>query len=254
VEEVAALLELASLLGRKPKDLSGGERQRVALGRAIVREPVVFLFDEPLSNLDARLRGEMRMQLQKLHRRLDTTMIYVTHDQMEAMTMGNRIAVLRKGRIQQAADPLTLYHRPANRFVAGFIGSPPMNQIEGKIESGGDGAAFARGSLRIPLPAVGAWGEWNGREVVLGVRPEDVRLAGGAGGGSAGSFAARVEVVEPLGSETLLSVTAGEAALVLRLPGAEPPGVGDELALAVEPSRVHFFSPADGEVLRGAAG
>jgi multiple sugar transport system ATP-binding protein len=247
VEEAAGLLGLSDLLGRKPKDLSGGERQRVAVGRAIVRQPQVFLFDEPLSNLDARLRGEMRAELQKLHRRLDTTMIYVTHDQMEAMTMGNRIAVLRAGRLQQTADPLTLYHRPCNRFVAGFIGSPPMNQVEGVL-AGESEIVFEGQGLRVPMGSRGTGlGEWRGRRVVLGLRSEDLRPAGS--GQADVQLETRVEVVEPLGSETLLVVLAGSVQLTARLPADRLPQVGESLALAFDSARAHLFSAEDGEAL-----
>jgi len=248
VEAVAATLGLQKLLGRKPKDLSGGERQRVALGRAIVREPDVFLFDEPLSNLDARLRGEMRMQLQKLHRSLDTTMIYVTHDQMEAMTMGDRIVVLRDGRIQQVADPLTLYDRPANRFVGGFIGSPPMNQFEGVIE-GDERPAFGRGAIRIPLASPRQWRVAETRDVILGVRCEDIHACDESREPAQSAFSARVEVVEPLGSETLLSVLADDVALAVRIPPGRPPRVGDRMRFMIDPTRIHVFATAGGEAL-----
>jgi multiple sugar transport system ATP-binding protein len=262
VEEVAALLGLAALLERKPKDLSGGERQRVALGRAIIRRPEVFLFDEPLSNLDARLRGEMRVELQKLQRRLNTTMIYVTHDQMEAMTMGHRIAVLSAGRLQQVADPLSLYERPVNRFVAGFVGSPPMNQIPGRLETHQE-LHFAGGGLSLPLgPRWGRLAGQSGMAVVLGARPEDIHPAGADSPGEAapassadaagGIFRARVEVVEPLGSEVLLVVAAGETSLSVRLRSGRPPRVGENLMLRMDRDRLHLFSADGGEALDAA--
>ena len=253
VDEVAALLGLGALLDRKPKDLSGGERQRVALGRAIIRRPEVFLFDEPLSNLDARLRGEMRIELQKLQRRLNTTMIYVTHDQMEAMTMGHRIAVLSRGRLQQVAEPLALYGRPANQFVAGFVGSPPMNQVAGMLDGDGE-LVFIGGGLRLELgDGRGGLARWRGRRVVLGARPEDIRPGVSAAGGGAGAIRARVEVVEPLGSEVLAVVVAGETSLTVRLPSSNPPKVGDTLDLTVDRERLHFFAADGGEALDAAA-
>src|SRR5262245_57145203 len=195
VRETAAVLGLEALLDRLPKALSGGERQRVALGRALVRQPQVFLFDEPLSNLDAKLRVQTRGEIHRLHQRLGTTMVYVTHDQVEAMTLGQRIAVLKDGVLQQVADPHTLYHRPGNRFVAGFLGSPPMNFLEARVD--GEGAVTLAGaSLAARLAA------HRGRTVTLGVRPEDLMLT--AGGGAGGALAATLEVREPLGNESLL--------------------------------------------------
>jgi ABC-type sugar transport system ATPase subunit len=182
----AEILELEPLLERKPRELSGGQRQRVAMGRAMVREPAVFLFDEPLSNLDAHLRGQMRHEIARLQRRLGTTALYVTHDQVEAMTLGDRLVVLEGGRIQQVGRPIDVYRAPANRFVAGFIGSPPMNFLEGRLESEGDGLVFVSERLRVPLAPERqpARASMSAGKAALGIRPEDLALAAGPGPGS----------------------------------------------------------------------
>src|SRR5207249_5721057 len=181
VQEAAEILGIQNLLKRKPRQLSGGQRQRVALGRAIVRHPRVFLFDEPLSNLDAKLRVQMRVELKKLHTRLNTTAIYVTHDQVEAMTLGDRVVVMRGGVVQQVGEPLELYNTPVNRFVAGFIGSPAMNFAPVRVNNGKDGLRAANGGFAIDVPAeIGArLAPYAGRDVILGVRPEDLQLATG---------------------------------------------------------------------------
>ncbi|MDI3317075.1 MAG: sn-glycerol-3-phosphate ABC transporter ATP-binding protein UgpC [Bacillota bacterium] len=252
VREVAESLGLAELLQRRPRELSGGQRQRVALGRAIVREPQVFLMDEPLSNLDAQLRVQTRTELIRLHQRLGTTTIYVTHDQVEAMTMGNRIAVLHHGRVQQVATPVELYDHPANMFVAGFIGSPQMNFVRGRIERDEEGVRFRSSGLDIRLPARLAElaADHHGREMVLGVRPEHVvvepeRVA--ALGETA--FDAAVEVVEPLGAESYLHVTAGEDRLTVRTQPDIRTGMGERLRLAIEPERIHLFDGESQEAL-----
>jgi ABC-type sugar transport system ATPase subunit len=235
VERVAAMLDLGELLERLPRELSGGQRQRVAMGRALVREPSVSLLDEPLSNLDARLRVEVRAEIAALQQRIGTTMLYVTHDQTEAMTLGERIAVLDRGRLQQVAGPRELYERPANRFVAGFIGSPPMNltAATARPEAGGLVVALGGQSLRVGAVAVAAA---QVRDV--GIRPEDFRLAG------AGESAldARVEHVEFLGHETLLHVRAGPVPLVVRLPGMQSLGTGDAVRLTA--TAAHYFDAA----------
>src|SRR5262245_59023440 len=216
VRETATLLGLEGMLTRHPRALSGGERQRVALGRAMVRHPQVFRFDEPLSNLDAKLRVAMRGEIHRLHQRLKATMVYVTHDQVEAMTLGEQIAVLQSGVLQQMADPATLYHAPANRFVAGFIGSPPMNFVTASVA--GDGQVrFAGGAPFTPAPAPAALTAHRGRSVVLGVRPEDLTLASGASGAV---FDAALDVREPLGNEVLLYWNTAAGAITSRLPGA----------------------------------
>ena len=242
VGETASKLGIEALLARKPGVLSGGERQRVALGRAIVREPSVFLFDEPLSNLDARLRAGMRTELVRLHRELRTTMVYVTHDQVEAMTMGQRIAVLRDGRLQQVAAPLDLYDRPANRFVAGFIGSPPMNFFDGRLDTGPI-RRFTGRSFALELGPSG--NDATARDLVLGIRPEHLRPAGGDA-----DFEIRVLVVEPLGSETLIygQTNAGEDVGV-RITGAADARPESGLALRLDRDRLHAFDPGSGDAV-----
>ncbi|QXP83207.1 ABC transporter ATP-binding protein [Methylococcus sp. Mc7] len=237
IEQVAAMLELAPLLDRSPAQLSGGQRQRVAMGRALVREPAVFLLDEPLANLDARLRVQVRAEIAELQRRTGTTMIYVTHDQVEAMTLGRRIAVLDRGRLQQAASPRDLYAHPANTFVAGFIGSPPMNLLPVRLEHSG----------RIVLPTFSGCPlpgrtEAPKQTAVAGIRPEAVRLAEQSSEG----IAARVQEVEYLGHETLLHFAheAGPACLIARLPGLQPFARGDAVRLRMAPEDWHFFDGA----------
>src|SRR5215212_3963266 len=208
INNAASILGIESLLQRKPRQLSGGQRQRVALGRAIVRDPKVFLFDEPLSNLDAKLRVQMRVELRKLHERLGTTAVYVTHDQVEAMTLGDRVVVMRDGWVQQVGEPMELYNSPANRFVAGFLGSPAMNFSGVRVQAEDGGGLWAvNDALRILVPAslTNRVGGYAGRELTLGIRPEDLRIA--AGGEADGlTFDAVVEVVEKLGSEILLDL------------------------------------------------
>ncbi|MDE1991504.1 MAG: ABC transporter ATP-binding protein [Rhizobiaceae bacterium] len=219
VDKVAALLQLTNLLERKPRELSGGQRQRVAIGRAIVREPVAFMFDEPLSNLDAALRIEMRLEIAKLHRRLGATMIYVTHDQTEAMTLADRIVVLDKGVIQQTGSPLQLYERPANLFVAQFIGSPKMNILN-------TGAAAA------PLPDV------PNAATHIGIRPEDISVCDPREGHLAG----RIDVVERLGSDTFAYVTLADGTLVtVRAPRDSAATVGQQIGLRFQEGRIHAF-------------
>ena len=244
VREAADILGIEELLERKPKALSGGQRQRVAVGRAIVRKPKVFLFDEPLSNLDAKLRVQMRTEISKLHTRLEATMIYVTHDQTEAMTMGDRIAVMKDGRIQQIDTPLHLYDHPVNQFVGGFIGSPSMNFIEGRLVANGTGFIFDEGNFQISLPEDYREGldDHRDREVVLGIRPEDIHDPDTIGTGKrTEEISARVEVVEPMGSEVFLYVTTGKSSFVARVDPLHIPAVDQQVPLAVEVDRVHFF-------------
>jgi multiple sugar transport system ATP-binding protein len=242
VREAADILGIQDLLKRKPRQLSGGQRQRVALGRAIVRHPQVFLFDEPLSNLDAKLRVQMRVELKKLHERLGTTAIYVTHDQVEAMTLGDRVVVMRDGRVQQVGDPMELYNEPANRFVAGFIGSPAMNFASVRIAAE-NGSLWAESEdLRIKVPARVAQrlGRYAGTEATLGVRPEDLRIAGD-GDNCDLSFDVAVEVVERLGSEILLDVAAGSTSMVASVEPTVTAKVHERIRLAINPNRLHFF-------------
>jgi multiple sugar transport system ATP-binding protein len=242
VGDAAEILGIQELLKRKPRQLSGGQRQRVAVGRAIVRHPQVFLFDEPLSNLDAKLRVQMRVELKRLHERLETTAIYVTHDQVEAMTLGDRVVVMKDGWIQQVGEPLELYGKPANRFVAGFIGSPSMNFAEVTVtETSGALWADTTG-LRVKAPPAlaGRLGAYKGQRVTLGIRPEDLRIATGSDSADY-SFDTVVEVVEPLGSEILLDLKAGPNVIVARVDPTVRVKPSDKMRLALHPERVHFF-------------
>jgi multiple sugar transport system ATP-binding protein len=245
VQEAAEILGIQDYLKRKPRQLSGGQRQRVALGRAIVRHPRVFLFDEPLSNLDAKLRVQMRVEIKKLHARLGTTAIYVTHDQVEAMTLGDRVVVMKDGWVQQVGEPLELYNQPTNRFVAGFIGSPAMNFAPVRI-SRENGSLWALGDgirLKVP-PSEGArLGAYADKEISLGVRPEDMRIAN-SGEGDETSIDAVVEVVEKLGSEILLDVAVGKTTMVASVEPTVGAKMHDRLRLTLNPDRLHFFDNA----------
>jgi multiple sugar transport system ATP-binding protein len=247
VRDAAGVLGLDAILDRKPRQLSGGQRQRVALGRAIVRDPEVFLFDEPLSNLDAKLRVQMRAEISALHRRLGATKVYVTHDQVEAMTLGDRIVVLDRGKIQQIDTPLNLYDHPANRFVAGFIGSPAMNFFHGRLESGGGLAFRADGdAFLLPLPA--AWSarlaERAGKTIVLGIRPESLHApAGRPADARLAEAAFVVDALEPLGNEIFVHAHAGAHPVTARVPPQPLPAPGEPLALAFDLGRLHFFDP-----------
>jgi multiple sugar transport system ATP-binding protein len=243
VKDAAEILGIQELLKRKPRQLSGGQRQRVAVGRAIVRHPQVFLFDEPLSNLDAKLRVQMRVELKKLHLRLGTTAIYVTHDQVEAMTLGDRVVVMKDGWIQQVGEPLELYGHPTNKFVAGFIGSPAMNFVDVTINEANGAVVAETQGLRLGVPAgkVGALRAYKGQQVALGVRPEDVHVATGSDPAPL-CFDATVEVVEPLGSEILLDVRVGRgSSIVARVDPTVRVKVHETVRLAVNPERLHFF-------------
>jgi multiple sugar transport system ATP-binding protein len=242
VRQAADILGIHPLLARRPRQLSGGQRQRVALGRAIVRHPRVFLFDEPLSNLDAKLRVQMRVELKRLHHRLETTAIYVTHDQVEAMTLGDRVVVMKDGLVQQVGEPLELYGRPANRFVASFIGSPAMNFAEVTINSLNGALWVEAPGLRIKVPASRneSLRPHAGQRVTLGIRPEALHIATGADP-SDYVFDAQVEVVEPLGNEILLDMRAGAHLMVARVDPATRLKVHDSVRLALDPDRLHFF-------------
>jgi multiple sugar transport system ATP-binding protein len=246
VEAVAERLGIGQFLLRKPKQLSGGQRQRAALGRAIVREPRVFLMDEPLSNLDAKLRVQTRVELTKLHARLQTTVIYVTHDQVEAMTLGNRIAILKDGVLQQIDSPAEVYARPANVFVAGFIGSPSMNFFNARLAQV-DGAVRVIGSgLQIDLPSeiVARTGDYAGRPVILGIRPEDIHDGSRVAPNGAPPAQASVDVVEHMGSENFVHLTSGESSFVARVDRAVDPRPGDTLPIVVDAHRIQLFDPA----------
>ena len=240
VDRAAAILELGPLLERKPRELSGGQRQRVAMGRAIVREPAVFLFDEPLSNLDAKLRVQMRLEIQKLHRRLSTTSLYVTHDQVEAMTLAQRMIVMNAGRAEQIGTPMEVYENPATQFVAGFIGSPAMNFLSGRTAADGR-VALEHGGVTRSRVAVEA-----GRNVAVGVRPEHLVPCAATEGILSGT----VEMVEQLGADTLVHVAHGREAIVARLPHGTQPEVGTTLSLATDPARVYIFDGSTGARMR----
>jgi multiple sugar transport system ATP-binding protein len=227
VGDATDLLRLGALLGRRPGELSGGERQRVAMGRAIVRRPRVFLFDEPLSNLDVALRSDLRVEIGALVRRLGATAIYVTHDQVEAMTLADRICVMRGGELQQLATAREIYEKPGNAFVATFIGSPRMNIIPAQVENG----TIVAGPFRIPAP------KELPPKVELGVRSEDVKV------GAEGGARAEIEAVEPLGAETHIVARLGDLRMSVRCPGFAPHRRGDSLELALDPARVHLFDP-----------
>ncbi len=249
VREAAEILGITELLDRRPKALSGGQRQRVAVGRAIVRQPKVFLFDEPLSNLDAKLRVQMRAEIAKLHNRLQSTMIYVTHDQVEAMTMGDRIVVMHKGEIQQVDEPLEIYRRPKNRFVAGFIGSPPMNMINGKIE-GEAGSLYFRDNgghitLEVPHAMHGPLTEYIGKAVTIGIRPEDLSENESQALVSGRSIEAPVEVVEPMGSEINIYINIGGQLATARIKADATPEENKTHVLDVNMNNVHFFDPVN---------
>ena len=239
MREAAELLQIEHLLDRKPGQLSGGQRQRVAMGRAIVRDPDLFLFDEPLTNLDAKLRVEMRTEIKRLHDRLGTTIVYVTHDQIEAMTLGTRVAVMRNGVIQQLDDPQTIYDRPANLFVAGFIGSPSMNLLKGVLGQDGDGFAIDLGGGRLRLPAVNpSWEGHAGRNVIVGIRPESLQS-----GESDSSISGTVEVVEPTGPDTMVTVNVASQLVTARLGARERPVIGEPISLAVDARAISLFDP-----------
>jgi len=240
IARAAKILQIEPLLDRKPAALSGGQRQRVAIGRALVRDVDVFLFDEPLSNLDAKLRSELRVEIKRLHQNLENTMVYVTHDQIEALTLADRIAVMRGGIIQQLADPKTIYNKPANLFVAGFIGSPAMTMLKGRIEPGGDVPVFRSGDAAVPLAGYDGHAPAPGREVILGVRPEHVtvRPAG------VGAHAARVDLDEPMGSDSLVWLTFAGQPLSARAAADHGWRHGDAVGLDFDVSKASIFDQA----------
>lgn len=247
VREAAEVLDITELLDRRPRALSGGQRQRVALGRAIVRRPKVFLFDEPLSNLDAKLRVQMRLELSKLHARLQATMIYVTHDQVEAMTMGDRIVVMLDGVIQQVSPPLELYYRPVNRFVAEFIGSPPMNMIEGYLESGEHEFFFValenKLRLRVPKQLSVLMKGYAGKAVVMGIRPEHLSANKEQREKKGEGFTAVIEIVEPLGSELHVHLNLHGKIVIARFSSEQIPQVQQPFVLDVDTGAACFFDP-----------
>ena len=251
VNEAAEILGITELLERRPKALSGGQRQRVAVGRAIVRKPKVFLFDEPLSNLDAKMRVQMRVEINRLHSQLDTTMIYVTHDQTEAMTMGDRIVVMKDGLIQQVADPITLYDSPANRFVASFIGTPPMNFFEGELLRDKDGLLFKEETFQIAIPE--DWknklAPYEGKEITFGIRPEDLGSPAAEAIEGAPRIKAKVDVVEPMGSESYVHINTGHTTFIARVDAHRKFQTGEEANLACFIKRAHCFDTENEAVI-----
>ncbi|VDZ85990.1 sn-glycerol-3-phosphate import ATP-binding protein UgpC [Kluyvera intermedia] len=239
VQEAARILELDGLLKRRPRELSGGQRQRVAMGRAIVRDPAVFLFDEPLSNLDAKLRVQMRLELQHLHRRLKTTSLYVTHDQVEAMTLAQRVMVMNKGIAEQIGTPVEVYEKPASRFVASFIGSPAMNLLEGQMDDSGTRFVLENG-MQFPLP--GSRDQFAGRRMTLGIRPEHIALSSQAENG----VPMVVETLEILGADNLAHGRFGEQKMVVRLPHQLRPNAGTTLWLHIPDDHLHLFEGETG--------
>jgi multiple sugar transport system ATP-binding protein len=248
LEEAAETLDITDLMDRKPKELSGGERQRVAIGRALVREPEVFLLDEPLSNLDAKLRVQMRAELLKLHQELRTTTIYVTHDQTEAMTLGDRVAVMNDGRIQQVDPPQALYDYPNNRFVAEFIGSPAMNLVRVDVVSRDDGVHAVHDGFDLRLPEADGLDRSSGGEAFFGVRPEDVSLAANLPAG-APTFEVDVAVTEPLGESLLMHCTAGDDEIQVKAEPRTRIEPGDTIKVGVDEERLHLFDVDDGDAV-----
>jgi len=248
VEDAARILNIDKLLARRPRQLSGGQRQRVAMGRAIVRHPKVFLFDEPLSNLDAKLRVQMRTEMKKLHRRVATTMIYVTHDQVEAMTLADRVVVMCDGRVEQIGTPETIYNEPASTFVAAFIGAPTMNLVPARLEAKHDAVAIALGpqaSFAVPDETAASLRPWLGREVTFGLRPEQLVWSGSESG--VGTFEVVASVVEPLGADTLAFFEIAGSEMVARVPPDAARNPGDRLRLRPDLRRMHLFDPATGK-------
>lgn len=255
VKEAAQLLGIESLLDRRPAKLSGGQRQRVAVGRAIVREANVFLMDEPLSNLDAKLRVQMRAELAQLHRRLQTTTIYVTHDQTEAMTMGDRIVVMKDGVIQQVGAPLDIYNYPANMFVGGFVGSPPMNFLRGMLKPTDGGFVIDAGSFQLPIPPEKAavyidLGSYKGQPIVLGIRPEDISDALGADQNVPGDVNAEVQVIEPMGSETVVYFSHGDHRFHAKLDPLVACRTGSAYPVRFDMMKAHLFDSETGAALK----
>jgi multiple sugar transport system ATP-binding protein len=255
VDEAAQILDITHLLDRKPKQMSGGQRQRVALGRAIVRKPAVFLFDEPLSNLDAKLRVQMRAEISKLQKRLQTTTVYVTHDQIEAMTMGHRIAVMKDGKLQQVGTPLEVYEQPVNLFVASFIGTPPMNLVPATLVDGGadGGTAVVASGFRLPLPEAwrAATSNVGSRKVILGLRPENLRETERPGGGPVATLTGTAEFVEPLGHEVIVHARIGDDLLVAKLDPHRAPEMGDDVTVVAELDALHLFDAETEQRLAG---
>lgn len=238
IEAVAEILSMSDLLARKPNQLSGGQRQRVAIGRAMVRDPAVFLFDEPLSNLDAQLRTQMRLEIKKLHQRVGATIIFVTHDQVEAMTMADRIVIMKDGLIQQVGTPAEVYHNPANTFVAQFIGAPSMNMMQGQVAKDGNVELAQGGAVSVKRTAE------SGSQVLVGIRPEDLVTDG-----EQAMLKGEVVLREPLGHETLIYVNTSAGELIAKADGRSPPEIGAEVGLSALPQNIHVFDAQSGNVL-----
>ena len=252
VKEAADILGISHLLARKPRELSGGERQRVAVGRAIVRKPAVFLFDEPLSNLDAKLRVQMRTEIHKLHLRIQTTMIYVTHDQTEAMTLGDRIAVMRDGRLLQFDTPLNVYNNPACRFVAGFIGSPPMNFMTGTVIKKDGKLYFDEGAFRIKIlkEMYASLDDYIDKKVIFGIRPEDIYDKLFASDATPdNTVVVMCDVVETMGSQNFLYLSTGKHTFVATVESSNAPAIGSMVEVVVDMKKVHFFDPSTEETI-----
>ena len=254
VGRTAKALQLDHMMERKPAALSGGQRQRVALGRAIVRDPKVFLFDEPLSNLDAKMRVQMRSEISRLHAQLGTTMVYVTHDQVEAMTMGDRICVMRDGIIMQVADPLTLYLRPENLFVAGFIGSPPMNLLKGKVQKRNGSLFFSESAEKnaLTFPLEGSLQtiatKYVDKDIIFGIRPENI--SNELKEGSSTPISLTVDIAEPMGSESIVYMKVGKGNLIARIPGEHVYHLGEQVTVQLDLDKVTLFDPETEQVIR----
>jgi multiple sugar transport system ATP-binding protein len=252
VQEAARILDIKDLLDRKPRQLSGGQRQRVAMGRAIVRNPKVFLFDEPLSNLDAKLRVQMRTEIKRVHQKVRTTTVYVTHDQVEAMTLADRVVVMNKGKIEQIGAPNFLYHSPATRFVAGFIGSPAMNFIPCRLEQAGDALNIRLSdtvSFAVPAERVARYRPHAGKELTFGIRPEHMTEAKTNGSKNLATFDANIEVVEPMGNETMVFFSVGGAEVCARTDPNAGAKVGAPMKMAAHLDHMHLIDNATGVVL-----
>jgi multiple sugar transport system ATP-binding protein len=252
VQEAARILDIKELLDRKPRQLSGGQRQRVAMGRAIVRNPKVFLFDEPLSNLDAKLRVQMRTEIKRVHQKVRTTTVYVTHDQVEAMTLADRVVVMNKGKIEQIGAPNHLYHSPATRFVAGFIGSPAMNFIPCRLEQAGEGLNVRLSdtiAFAVPAERAARYRGHAGQELTFGIRPEHLTEAMTNGAKSVATFDAGIEVVEPMGNETMVFFSVKGTEICGRIDPNAGAKVGANLKMAAHLDHMHLIDNATGQVL-----
>ena len=252
VQEAAEILDITELLKRRPKQLSGGQRQRVAMGRAIVRNPEAFLFDEPLSNLDAKLRGQMRTEIKKIHQRVQTTVVYVTHDQVEAMTLADRIVVMNEGRLEQVATPQETYDKPATRFVAGFIGAPAMNFIPCRLEDNGSGMQLTLGDelkMAIPLDRQARYRDYAGRDMLFGIRPEHITEKRTHTNEASINFSADINVIEPLGVDTMVYIKINNTEVCARATPETVGTLGSRMAFTLQMNRMHLIDPASDRVV-----